>query len=141
MTTVAYRDGILAGDTRVMSGELIERGHFRKVFRLKTGILLGFAGDAHDFQKIVIELKKSPANLIPIKSSLNVIMVRPDGVVMERDDSGWTQSERAEFYAIGSGRTAALVAMTCGKSAAEAVRIAMLFDPHTGGRVQMVKLK
>jgi ATP-dependent protease HslVU (ClpYQ) peptidase subunit len=141
MTTVAFRDGVMAGDTRIIYGDMIERGHVRKVFRLKSGLLLGFAGDAHDFQRIITELKQNPNKLIPTKSDLNVIMVKLDGTVMERDTGGWTQAENAKFYAIGSGRVPALVAMTCGKTAAEAVKIAMMFDPHTGGKVQTVRLK
>lgn len=40
----------------------------------------------------------------------------------------------------GSGRDFALAAMACGKSAREAVEIAMRFDPWTGGELQEVHL-
>jgi ATP-dependent protease HslVU (ClpYQ) peptidase subunit len=42
--------------------------------------------------------------------------------------------------AIGTGRDYALAAMHCGSTAAEAVAIAALFDPGTGGGVDTVTL-
>jgi hypothetical protein len=44
-------------------------------------------------------------------------------------------------YAVGSGMDFALAAMACGKDAEEAVKIASLFDPNTGGPVQVIDLQ
>jgi hypothetical protein len=45
------------------------------------------------------------------------------------------------FYAIGSGSAYALAAMHLGKSPKEAVAIAALFDPGTGGPIDTLSLK
>ena len=55
------------------------------------------------------------------------------------ESAGWVETE-AKYYAIGSGRLPALVAMRCGKSARQAVKIAMDFDKNTGGKVRSVQL-
>jgi len=43
------------------------------------------------------------------------------------------------FHAIGSGRDFALAAMACGKSAYDAVQIAIQFDNGSGGVIQVVQ--
>lgn len=45
-----------------------------------------------------------------------------------------------EFIAVGSGRKAAVAAMKCGRSAAEAIEIAMAIDPYTGGVIKTMTL-
>lgn len=45
------------------------------------------------------------------------------------------------FYAIGTGAGYALAAMHLGKSPREAVQIAALFDPGTGGPIDVLKLE
>jgi len=45
-----------------------------------------------------------------------------------------------KFYAIGSGAAYALAAMALGKSPKEAVEIAAMFDPGTGGEIDVLKL-
>jgi len=103
--------------------------------------LIGFAGDLTTISTIVSKLRKNPTGVFTVKSQndLNGIMVKPDGHVMVLESGGWFGSD-AKYYAIGSGRVPAMVAMRCGKSAAEAVKIAMDFDPITGGKVQSVRL-
>ena len=47
----------------------------------------------------------------------------------------------ADFWAVGSGGLAAMGAMLCGKTPAEAVEIAKLCDEYTGGDVVVFPLK
>ena len=105
--------------------------------------MIGLAGTVARVQELARQLRKTPDVLhikIPKDEELNALVVYPDGVVRELDGAGWIEV-KAKYYAIGSGSTAAMVAMECGKSAADAVRIAMKFDNNTGGKVQSVKLK
>ena len=44
------------------------------------------------------------------------------------------------YHAIGSGRDFALAAMACGKSAYDAVKIAIDFDNGSGGEIQVAQL-
>jgi len=143
MTTVAYRAGILAGDTRVSDDDTIDPGDVCKVFKLPNGTLIGFAGTLAKIQKCLRELEKNPDKL-NIKTSskddiFECIVISPDGKVKILESAGWVETE-AKYYAIGSGRLPALVAMRCGKSARQAVKIAMDFDKNTGGKVRSVQL-
>ena len=144
MTTIAFRDGILAGDTRICSDDRIEPGHARKVFRLRNGVLVGFAGTLALIQSTLAALRKSPDSNVEVKvdeeNELHALIIYPNGRVRELDSAGWTEV-KAKYHAIGSGSRDALVAMECGKTAAEAVRVAMRFDTNTGGKVQTVSLK
>lgn len=142
MTTICYRGGILAGDTRCTTeDDGILPGHVRKVHKLRSGSLIGFAGTLAMIQKVVAEVKKNPHGDIIIKPGEEIegLLIYADGEVAQLDSAGWTKV-RADYYSIGSGAIAARVAMRLGKSAAEAVKIAMEFDPGTGGRVQTVRL-
>jgi 20S proteasome alpha/beta subunit len=145
VTTIAYRDGVLAGDTRStnQSDEILP-GHVRKVYRLRNGSLIAFAGMLASIQAVVSKIKKDPNGILTISksdgSNIEGLLIYPDGKVMQFDGSGWT-SVKADYYAIGSGAVVARVAMRLGLSAKEAVRLAFEFVPSTGGRIQTVKLK
>lgn len=114
----------------------------RKVFRLRNGTLIGFAGDVARIQQVMRELRKNPERITTYKGDdINALVVYPDGVVRELGSTGWLEI-KAPYHAIGYGETIARVAMDCGKSAADAVRKAMKFCPNTtGGKVQTVRLK
>lgn len=144
MTTIAYRDGVLAGDTRITDDDgVITTGHLRKVCRLRNGTLLGFAGTIAKIHALIKQAQKNPDGVLtikPDKDELEALLIYQDGKVMQLDPGGWAEV-KAKFYAIGSGDLPARVAMSCGLSAVEAVKKAMEFDSKTGGRVQSVKLK
>jgi ATP-dependent protease HslVU (ClpYQ) peptidase subunit len=140
LTTIAFRSGILAGDTRVSDDETIDPADVIKVFKLSSGTLIGFAGTLAKIQKCLRELKKDPEHInIPADDETECIVVYSDGKVRILDPDGWVETE-AKYYAIGSGRIPALVAMRCGKSARQAVKIAMDFDKNTGGKIKSVQL-
>lgn len=44
MTTIAYRDGILAGDSRITRGEVLLPAGQKKLFRLPDGSIAGTTG-------------------------------------------------------------------------------------------------
>jgi ATP-dependent protease HslVU (ClpYQ) peptidase subunit len=44
MTTIAYRDGELATDSRITAGDMIVSDKRRKVHRLRDGSLVAWAG-------------------------------------------------------------------------------------------------
>jgi ATP-dependent protease HslVU (ClpYQ) peptidase subunit len=115
-----------------------------KVFKLSNGMLIGLAGTLAKIQNHLRELKKDPEKLsVLLKSAkdddFECIVVCPNGEVNVLDSEGWITTE-AKYYAVGSGRLPALVAMRCGKSARQAVKIAMGFDKNTGGKVTTVQL-
>lgn len=142
MTTIAYRDGMLAADTAMCQGGVM-MGHLVKIHRRGDGHMVGAAGDASynaRFSKWFLEGEKGP----PPEAKEG-----PDwldrGVIFRRDGSLHVFEPRGdfrcsdEFYALGSGKEAALGAMFAGATAENAVRAAIRFDPHTGGDVTVLR--
>lgn len=146
MTTVAYRDGILAADTRCVRQGIIEAAH--KLFRLDDGSIAGFAGSLCDIHHFVrwynagADVDDPPKWIMfgdndePV---VDCILVSEDGV------SRWTAHIQPSpiigpYFAIGSGQQFATAAMFMGATAEQAVRVAMGLDPNTGGEVQTMSL-
>jgi hypothetical protein len=72
---------------------------------------------------------------------VSVVVVRPGGLVDVYERSPYPFRVEDETYATGSGRDYAIAAMHLGKSAAQAVEIASLFDPACGNGVDTLELK
>lgn len=143
MTTVAYKDGILAADRAISGAGHI--GSTRKVFRRKLdGALVGWCGTVSVCQRWVDWFLTGERGAAPNlgtdeDSSSVVLVVRPNGDVEQHDRYGRAVYE-APYYAIGSGGDYALGAMAFGATARQAVAAAMKHDHMTGSGVQYVFL-
>jgi hypothetical protein len=146
MTTIAYRDGVLAADSRLTvdygSGA---RKHFcRKLFRKKItegkksyDVIIATAGESSPGMVFVDWYgsgKPVPDLFLHLGGDFTCLVLTPKGL-FEYDVYCRAEEIEEDFYAVGSGSMAALAALHCGKSALEAVRIAMRIDPYTGGRI------
>lgn len=135
MTTVAYRDGVIASDSQVTSGDVIV-GRTAKC-GCKNGVLYGFAGClafAQAFQAWIERgMEGDPPTMKKDDSRAEAILVH-DGHILSFDDDGWDKLEM-DYYAIGSGRQIAIGAMAVGASAVEAVKAAIKHDVYSGGEV------
>ena len=144
MTTIAVRDGKMACDSMV--GISSDGGgdrayyHCEKVFDI-TGELIGGAGETagislwYEWYMGGCEDKKLRKRMWEV--DFDIVILHADGRIESSDGSGNIEETHEPFYAVGSGTKCALAAMHCGKSAEEAVEIAKLIDPHTGGKVQV----
>lgn len=139
MTTIAYKNGTLASDSRVTKGGTIIADTHRKVHRLRDGSLLAWAGSVQDSEVMLKHLRKSLE--VPLLNDIEALMVRPDGSVELFEGSMWVKQKKAPHYALGSGDVYALAAMDAGASAKRAVQIAINRDTSSGGRVQTARLK
>lgn len=155
MTTIAYRNGIMASDSIVTTSDYIV-GMTPKVMRFRNGCLFGAAGDADTraIEKMLSGIKTPRSmptgkQLAALEVCADCIMVWPNGQVFQIDINcpddtkqwkGSVYETTGPYFAIGSGFQFALTAMRLGKSAAEAVEIAAEFDLKTGGPVQTVRL-
>lgn len=149
MTTIAFRDGILAADTRG-TDEGYHPGIYRteKLFRVGEAVV-ATAGDDSTGMLFVDwftarqkgKRVKPPAALVLGAEGADfcVLVLMGEGLFWA---DKWCRLIKVsdEFYAIGSGSPYAMGAMAKGATAEEAVRIAMRWDPHTGGEVQTMKL-
>lgn len=133
MTTVAFKDGILAADSQ-MTNNGWSVGLCRKLFVL-GGRAFAVTGDlalATAFAEALVEGKVGK-DLPDMTSASRVIELLPTGVAMVHEEGGHFAVE--DFTAFGSGSPAAMAAFHMGAPAVEAVRIASLVDPYTGGPV------
>ena len=135
MTTVAYDGKTLAADTQ-RNGSFTLKAH--KLYRLADGALFAAAGSVQEILAVLGWLNggEKPADLQDFEG----LIITKHGAEIIGDRLMRTPSLEP-FYAIGTGSHFALAAMACGKSAVEAVRIAMRFDPFSGGRVESITLR
>jgi len=143
MTTIAYRDGILAGDRQATAGELSSY-RFRKVHKRKDGALIGGCGVNSLLHRYTTWFLNGEQGFKPHMGSnpdddIDVLIVRPDGTVEFHDRFGGYKIE-GKFFAIGSGAEYALGAMQFGASARQAISCAAKHDRNTGGGCNFVAL-
>lgn len=147
MTTIAYRNGVMACDSCWQSNHL-QTTSLTKIARLASESLFGAAGDG-DIRALLTLLDKvrlpgrlpSRAELATLKCDVEGILVFPRGQVMMISIApGGTDRNNLDHYeaqtwpanrgiaAAGTGGELALGAMAAGKSAREAVAIACKCD-------------
>jgi ATP-dependent protease HslVU (ClpYQ) peptidase subunit len=71
---------------------------------------------------------------------VDVLELRADGIYVY-ESTIHPVKVRGDFFSIGTGSAYALAAMYLGKSPKEAIEIASLFDPVTGGPIDVLKLE
>ena len=139
MTTIAYKDGVLAADSRVMSNGWIAHDLAEKVF-LRENVFFAVSGDAVEGKAAIEAILKGEKYIHQDNNvSFTVMAVNPCG-----DIKVWCNGEThtegelipLKYWAIGSGRIAAMAAMEVGADACWAVDIAKKYDPNTGGDVK-----
>lgn len=142
MTTIAYRDGVIAADTRVTSDSIIT-GSVRKVS--KNGrVLMGVAGTAAMARELRAWFDEGcqgplPPNPHPLDKEWSVwaLIATPTDVYIVQE-SGICRNT-APYHAMGSGRELALGAMAHGATAEEAVRAAIKHDTSSGGEITVLR--
>lgn len=142
MTTIAYRDGVLAADTRGTSGDTI----INRVIKIaKVGkVLAGTCGTsslAREFRAWLGAGAKGepPANPHPANAEWSywALVVTPDRV-WQFQESGVVEV-LTPYTAMGSGRDFALGAMAHGATAEQAVRAAIAHDSASGGEITVLR--
>lgn len=144
MTTITYRDGMMAADTTTFfRGIAVGTSH---KIELIEGYLVGCAGDASSgklFKSWFVDrfLRDVPEKAaFAHDSEINALTIAPDGRVTCWDIQLEPIRLKAQFHAIGSGADVALGAMAMGANARQAVEIAMRFDAHTRGKIDVLRL-
>jgi ATP-dependent protease HslVU (ClpYQ) peptidase subunit len=160
LTTIAFRDGVLASDSKISSGSDVFVGEFKKVFKLvveeqlswverlvfrkephQIEYLIGAAGTLSDIQEYIgcmfLGEERTKGDY---DCSLLAIQQDEDGGYIIRKYDGGLRGHvvNAKYASIGSGYEIALGAMYQGASAEEAVAAAMYHDNTSGGELQKV---
>lgn len=140
MTTIAWDGRTMAADGRSTDDdEVVLTWRMRKIFRAQ-GELVGLAGDVAAMQRVRAWMLGGCQGKRPDHSEVAILVVRPDRQALIAE-SGGELVEVDTPCAIGSGRHHAVTAMDCGKTAAEAVALAMKRDACTGGEITTLRLK
>jgi ATP-dependent protease HslVU (ClpYQ) peptidase subunit len=139
VTTIAYRDGVLASDSRLTLGEVICTDKCKKIWRLADGGLFGASGN-NESGLIVLKALQKDTPLPKLDGEMYAIHIRPNGRIYVSEGRLWDHWPEA-FIACGSGQQAALAAMRSGADAVTAVKAGIALDVYSGGRVQKLELK
>lgn len=136
MTIIAYKDGILAADDAFVQEDMMW-GTAEKIWKRNDGTLIGAHGEAgwcEKFKDWVLggEEGDAPEAEKDGPGYSCGLIVRNDGRVEIHAPTGVLPFS-GEYYAMGSGSALALGAMASGKSAAEAVGVAIQHCCWCGG--------
>lgn len=138
MTTIAYRDGVLAADSGVCSDSGWCMGHTDKLIHLPDGGCFGCSGDGAEVLVFERWMTSGRHGSPEGTSSVRAIVVWGDGsvqVLNGRGDAATVRWIGNGFVAIGSGWPVAVAAMMAGADAVRAVEIAIELDPYSSGPV------
>jgi ATP-dependent protease HslVU (ClpYQ) peptidase subunit len=149
MTILAYRNGVLASDSRVTFNDMILSDNFPKIAQ-SNGVIGGASGDADATERFVRWIKKgADKKTIPDKGKYRALMIKLKGDnninsdIFEQEvkityiENGDPMVLDQEFVAIGSGAEIAIGAMEMGASAEKAVTIATKRMSSCGGPLQV----
>ena len=142
MTTLAYRDGVLAADSLVQDNGLIV-GETTKIIKCKRGFLAGAVGDCGTIANFLDWVFDGQSGEIDMSAAGSIgVLVSPDGNirVFQGVRGSCVLALTFGFYADGTGAMAAFGAMAQGANAEEAVKIACRFDCNSGPPVVSVSL-
>lgn len=148
MTAIAYRDGVMAADTLVVSEFLRMPNNpeqpkaFSLALRDWSTALVGVAGEECPSNEYIVRwLHDNPLHDLPVMTGKFELLLATDrGKILLVDQDGDVSEIRNPFWAIGSGAEICMGFMAAGGSAAEAVAAAIKWSPKCGGDVDQVRL-
>lgn len=135
MTTIAYRDGVLAADSLMTVGDT-RAGTMTKIYR-QGRLLIGFSGRSSNFESFRSWVKAGAEGRFASEGG-NVFIIPPEGPAVIWGDNDYPWRESSDYWALGSGEHFALGAMAMGATAEEAVRVTATWDLATGGDITVL---
>jgi hypothetical protein len=136
MSTVVYRDGVVAADTKAYGGKYRHSpGQKSKLHRLADGSIVAVTSSVVGLPERVVDYLATGGHPRDWVGELDgdVMMVRPDGSLYLAIGTAWLSGPIAtDRHAIGSGSDFAYAAMEMGASASRAVEVACACDMHSG---------
>lgn len=149
MTVIAWDGKQLAADRRISFGNL--SGGRVIIFRLLDHnlkhILVGACGSSSGSQDFLHwisagrKLEDWPTHLKEKDNTFSAMVIEKDKRISLYEASPYPSILEQPFWAIGSGRDFAIAAMHCGKSAYEAVEIAIIYDVYCGNGIDCLELR
>lgn len=141
MTTIAYKDGIIAYDSMTTAGDIITNCNLNKK-HIIDGCVFFMSGATCDYERFFNVYFNKESNHKNLDAAAIIIDNGKLFLVSVNDDDGlWRQPLPLDNpVAIGSGQCYALTAMDCGLSAYDAVKMAIKRDCKSGGKIRTYKL-
>jgi ATP-dependent protease HslVU (ClpYQ) peptidase subunit len=141
MTTIAYKDGIIAYDSQITRGDTITYDDYEKCHDV-NGVKFFCSGAVPDYPALIeAYFGGKPAG------SIDAMAIVLDGEQLQMiavdDETGlWKSPIMLDRpYAIGSGSPYAFAAMDMGGTAYQAVEAAKKRDTSTGGLIRTLTIK
>lgn len=142
MTTVAYKNGIIACDSfAVADRTIVDDDTDKRIVR--DGVTFVFCGRPDQYDEFITAYF-SETRAISKDNECGAIVYDGDKLWctgVDNDKVFKYHIKKNKTYAIGSGQDHAWTAMDLGASAPEAVKAAAKRDTCTGGEVRIVKVK
>lgn len=140
MTTIAYRDGVLAADT-LASSDGIRIRHSPKLDVLSDGSWLATKGNSGHGRALLDWLESGKAGPQPggDDQGSGGVCIRPDGTIEAYEAGVYEILTGADYWAWGSGQQIALGAMHAGADAQGAVAAAITHDVYSGGEITVLR--
>jgi len=138
MTTIAFKSGIVACDSRMTSGSRIETDEFDKHI-VRDGIHFWGAGEPACIDEMIDVVLGKLTELIIDKNDSILFMYSPKENQMYDcyvRNSGIVKTKFDYECSIGSGSSYAIAFMDTGVSASRAIELTSKRDIYTGGKVQ-----
>jgi 20S proteasome alpha/beta subunit len=140
VTTIAYKDGVIAYDSRICHGSSITHDDFEKC-QEREGVKFVLTGYVCDYSKLIGAWFGEP-----VTGTVECSALAFDGKSLvyaaysDKDGLCKTPIWLERPYVLGSGSDHAMTAMDMGATAPEAVEMAKKRDSATGGQVRVVRV-
>ena len=138
MTTITYRNGIIAADSGVWVEDTLSH-KTKKLYRLKDGSVAGFCGALTEALAL-IEWLNGDKDVKVNWSQATILVIKPTGRMLMYDAEKPVVLRKTPYVAIGSGTSIALGAFHHGATAIEAVQAAIAHDAKSIGPVSSLKV-
>ena len=144
MTTIAYRDGVMAADSGAWHGDALNPWA-KKVAKGKDGVLYGLTGNAAECSAYIAWVNGGYNGDEPKARSLNdgenssfVVVIGKAGDLIRLRTALGDETYDAPYISIGGGSQACYGAMYAGSDAITAIQAAIEHGTSAAGKVQSV---
>ncbi len=140
MTTIAFKNGVLAADTLIATNTVA--GEMTKI-AMCDRFMGGGSGDVVDVSNFLdwVEEGADLKALPKFSDNFTGILVDKSHYIYLVYENGVSRPISAPFYATGCGQEVAKGALAAGATAEEAVQAAIHISPYTGGHVDVLRFK
>ena len=144
MTTIAYKDGIVAYDSRITEGSFVVDNNCDKMRKVQ-GLTFFVCGDVAGENALIRSYVNGACTEEDAETAAHSMAWVVDGGIIYRlltlEGELYIEPQRpGNHIALGSGTPFAIGAMDAGASAMEAVKIAAQRDVATGGKIRTWKI-